>query len=70
MPRYRNKTLCSISQNNRVKPCGFIKGIHVLPLNLTEKFHKLSSRHLNVTSSQVQYLTLAAFQKEGHFGFK
>ena len=62
MPRYGNEanfsffltfqTLkCSISQNVSAKPCGFIRGIHVLLLNVPEKFHYLSPRHLNVTSS-------------------
>ena len=62
MPRYGNEanflcfltfqTLkCSISQNVRAKPCRFIRGIHVLLLNVLEKFHYLSPKHLNVTSS-------------------
>ena len=41
----------SISQNVSAKPCGFIRGIHVLLLNVPEKFHYLSPKHLNVTSS-------------------
>ena len=64
MPRYRNEAnfssfftsqalKCSISQNFGTKPYGFIRGIQLLPLNLTEKFHKLSPRHLNVTSSSL-----------------
>ena len=65
MPRYENEAnfSCffftsqtlkrSISQNIRAKPCGFILGIYVLPLNLTEKFHSFSPRHLNVTSSSL-----------------
>ena len=62
MPRYGNEanflcfltfqTLkCSISQNVSAKPCGFIRGIHALLLNVPEKFHYLSPKHLNVTSS-------------------
>ena len=42
---------CGISQNVSAKPCGFIPGIHVLLLNIPEKFHYLSPKHLNVTSS-------------------
>ena len=64
MPRYGNEanfscfstfeTLkCSISQNILAKPGGFIRGIHVLLFNVTEKFHYLSPRHLNVTSSSL-----------------
>ena len=33
------------------KPCGFIRGIHLLLLNVPEKFHYLSRKHLNVTNS-------------------
>ena len=62
MPRYGNEanfscflafqTLkCSTSQTVRAKPCGFIRVIHVLLLNTPEKFHYLSTKHLNVTSS-------------------
>ena len=62
MPRYGNEanfscfltfqTLkCSTSQTVRAKPCGFIRGIHVLLLNIPEKFHYLSPKYLNVTSS-------------------
>ena len=62
MPRYGNEanfscfhtfqTLkCSISQNIWANPCGFIRGIYVLLLNVPEKFHYLSPRHLDVTSS-------------------
>ena len=62
MPRYGNEanfscfftsqTLkCSISQNVQAKPCGFIRGIHVLLLNVPEKFHYLSPKDLNVTNS-------------------
>ena len=62
MPRYGNEAIvscfltfqtlkCSISQNVWAKPCGFIWGIHVLLLNVPEKFHCLSPRDLNVTSS-------------------
>ena len=51
MPRYGNEanfssifftsqTLkYSISQNIQAKRCGFIPDIHVLPLNITKKFH-------------------------------
>ena len=35
------------------KPYGFIRGRHVLLFNLTEKFHQLSTRYLNVTSSSL-----------------
>ena len=62
MPRYGNEanfscfltfqTLkCSVSQNVCAKPCGFIRAIHVLLLNVPEKFHYLSPKHLKVTSS-------------------
>ena len=62
MPRYLNEanfscfftfqTLkCSISQNISDKPCGFIRDIHALLFNATEKFHYLMPKHLNVTSS-------------------
>ena len=62
MPRYGNETnfscfltfqtlKCNISQNVWAKPCGFIRGIHVLLLNIPGKFHYLSRKHLNVTSS-------------------
>ena len=48
MPRYGNEAnffsfltsqalKCRISQNIQAKPCGFIRDIHVLSLNLTEK---------------------------------
>ena len=61
MPRYGNEanflrfftsqTLkCSISQNILAKLCGFIRGVHVLPLNFSEKFHWLCPRRLNVMS--------------------
>ena len=64
MPRYGNEanfscfltfqTLkCSISQNVSTKPCGFILSIHVLLLNVPDKFHYLSPKHLNVTSSSL-----------------
>ena len=64
MPRFGNEanfscfstfeTLkCIISQNTCAKPCEFIRGIHVLLFNVTEKFHYLSPRHLNVTSSSL-----------------
>ena len=44
MPQYGNEATfstfftsqtlkCLISQNTEAKPCGFIRGIHVLPLN-------------------------------------
>ena len=62
MPRYGNEanfscfltfqTLkCSISRNVYAKPCGFVQGIHVLLLNVVEKFCYLSPKHLNVTNS-------------------
>ena len=62
MPRYGNEanfscfltfqTLkCNISQNVLAKPCGFIRDIQELLLNVLEKFHYLSPKHLNVTSS-------------------
>ena len=57
---------CSISQNVRAKPCGFIRGIHVLLLSVPEKFHYLSPKHLNVTSSS-SVPTFAIFQKIGYF---
>ena len=77
MPRYGNEanfscfltfqTLkCSISQNVSAKPCGFISNIHVLLLNVPEKFHYLSPRHLNVTSSS-SVCTFCNFQKIGYF---
>ena len=80
MPRYGNEanfscfhtfqTLkCSVSQNVSANPCGFIWGIHVLLLDVPEKFHYLSPRHLNVTSSS-SVPTFATFQKIGYFGFK
>ena len=61
MPRYGNEanfscfltfqTLkCSISQNIWAKPCGFIRGIHVLLLNIPDTFYYLSQKHRNVTS--------------------
>ena len=64
MPRYGNEAnfSCfhtfqnlkySISQNISAKPCGFILGIHVLLLNISDKFHYLSSKHLDVTSSSL-----------------
>ena len=64
MPRYANEanfscfltfqTLkCSISQNVSAKPCGFIRSTHVLLLNVPDKFHYLSPKHLNVTSSSL-----------------
>ena len=62
MPRYGNEAnfSCfltfqtlkfSISPNVLAKPCGFIRGIHVLLLNIPEKLHYLSPKHLNVTNS-------------------
>ena len=77
MPRYGNETnfscfltfqtlKCSIFQNVRAKPCGFIRGIHVLLFNLPEKFHYLSLKHLNVTSlSSVP--TFCNFSEIGYF---
>ena len=66
MPRYGNETnfscffftffqilKCSISQNILAKPCGFIRGIHALLFNVTEKFQYLSPKYLNVTSSSL-----------------
>ena len=64
MPRYGNEadfscfltfqTLkCSISQNILGKPCGFIRDICVLLLKVPGKFHYLSPKHLNVTSSSL-----------------
>ena len=44
---------CIVSQSVPAKPCGFIRGTHVLSLNVTEKFYYLSSRRLNVTSSSL-----------------
>ena len=77
MPRYGNEanfscfltfqTLkCSISQNISAKPCEFIRGIHVLLLNVPEEFHCLSPKQLNVTSSS-SVPTFATFQKIGYF---
>ena len=43
----------SISQNILAKPCGFVLSIHVLPLNLSDKFYKRNPTHLNVTSSSL-----------------
>ena len=62
MPRYGNEAnfSCfltfqtlkySISQNVRAKPCGFIRSIYVLLLNVSKKFRYLSPKHLYVTSS-------------------
>ena len=64
MPRYGNEAnfSClltfqtlkySISQNISAKPCGFIRGIHVPLLNVPDKFHYLSPKHLNITSSSL-----------------
>ena len=64
MPRYGNEAnfhvfftsqnlKCTVSQSFPAKPYGFIRGTHVLSLNLTEKFRYLSSRRLNVTSSSL-----------------
>ena len=77
MPRYGNEanfscfltfqTLkCSILQNVYAKPCGFIRGIHVLLLNVPEKFHYLSPKHLNVTNSSSVPI-FSTFQKIGYF---
>ena len=77
MPRYGNEanfscfltfqTLkCSISRNVEAKPCGFIRSIHVLLLNVPEKFHYLSPKHLDVTNlSSVPIF--ATFKKIGLF---
>ena len=62
MPRYGNEanfscfltfqTLkCSISRNVEAKPYGFIRSIHVVLLNIPEKFRYLSPKHLNATNS-------------------
>ena len=52
---FTSQTLkCSIYQNIQARSCGFIRGIHVLLLNVTEKFHILAQGILpkgNVTSS-------------------
>ena len=53
---------CSISQNVVAKPCGFKLGIHVLLPNVPEKFHYLSLKHLNVTSSS-SVLTFCNFSE-------
>ena len=44
---------CSISQNTWAKSCGFIRGIYVLLLNVPDKFHYLSPKHINVMSSSL-----------------
>ena len=73
MPRYGNEanfscfltfqTLkCSISRNAQAKPCGFIRGIHVLLLNTPEKFRYLSPKLLNVTNSS-SVLTFCNFSE-------
>ena len=62
MPRYGNEANfpcfltfqalnCSISQNVQAKPCGFIRGIHVLLPNVPVKFRYLRPKHLSVTNS-------------------
>ena len=77
MPRYGNEAnfscfltfqnlKCSISQNVWVKPCGFIRGIHVLLLNVPEKFRYLSPKHLNVMSSG-SVPTFCNFSENGLF---
>ena len=77
MPRYGNEanfscfltlqtSKCSISQNFSAKPCGFIHGIHVLLLNVPEKFHYLRLKHLNVTSSS-SVLTFCNFSESRLF---
>ena len=60
---------CSISQNVRAKPCGFIWSTHVLLLNVPEKFHYLSPKHFNVASSS-SIPAFATFQKIGYFGIQ
>ena len=46
---FTSQTLkCTVSQSVSAKPCGFIWGTHVLSLNVTGKFHYLSSRRLKV----------------------
>ena len=43
----------SISQNISEKHCGFIRGIHVPLLNVPDKFHYLSPKHFDITSSRI-----------------
>ena len=58
---FTSQTLnCSIAQNIQAKPCRFILGIHVLPLNLTEKGSKC-----NELKFSTHFLQL--FRKVGHF---
>ena len=77
MPRYENEanfscfltfqTLkCSISQNISAKPCGFIRGIHVLLLNVPDKLHYLSPKHRNVTNSSLGH-NFCNFSEIGYF---
>ena len=58
MPRYGNEAnfsnlKCSIPRNIPAKPCRFIRGICVLLVNVPGKFHYLSPKHFNVTSSSL-----------------
>ena len=77
MPRYGNEANCpcfltfqtlkySISRNFLGKPCGFIRGIRVLPLMVPKQFHYLSPKHLNVTSSS-SVLTFCNFSENKLF---
>ena len=81
MPRYGNEAnfSCfltfqtlkfSISQNILAKPCGFIRGIHVLLLNVAGKFHYLSPKHRNVTSSSLVPNFCNFSENRLFFGFK
>ena len=55
---------CSISQNVGVKPCEFIRGIHILLLNVPEKFHCLSPKQCNELKFGTHFF--ATFQKIGY----
>ena len=81
MPRYGNEAnfscfltfrtfKCRISQNVLTKPSGFIRGIDVLLLNVPEKFHYLSPKHLNVNELKFSTYFLQLFRKKAMFGFK
>ena len=51
---FTSQTLkCSTSHNICAKLCGFIRGIFVVLFNVIAKFHYLSPKHLNVTSSSL-----------------
>ena len=54
---------CGMSQNILAKPCGFIRGIHVLLLNVPDKFHYLSLKQ----RVQVWHPIFATSQKIGCF---